>query len=195
MKQLTFIENGTLPLLDADSLLQVASILTQRYEHYLSGRQPVRPVQGDRAPLGITLSARGSDFDETSSEEFVVESGYSSEQVQLRVTLCRKDRSWGYPVETVITAAEGQHIDAPDSDIRMKMLGVLMNYQDAYWAEYFASRRETFVTLDWSAERYEGFTVYVRGFERAWDLEAAADRLFAEHGCGNHDIVPVSSET
>ena len=184
MKKLSYIDSGAKPLFDASRLEEVAKMLGRRHATYLSGR-----LSGLRGAALHALSASSG------AEEFRVDAGFSQLQVQLRVTLARVDGTWGYPVETVMTDETDGVFSERDLERPLKLLNLMLDFQDAYWSEYFSSGRETFVTVDWSSHSYAGSTIYVRGFERAWALEQAADQLFAEHGRGDHDIVSVSSET
>jgi hypothetical protein len=192
MKKLIFIEHGAADLLDAQAVDVVSKALERRYESHLyksnasMGRLPERVrarVHG--LPSGGALAG----------ERFSVEAGFVPGQVQLRITLCDSDLSWGYPIETVIVAPDSELFSEKETASASNALRALFDFQDAYWSEYFASGRETFVTLDWSAHDYEGYTVYVRGSERAYSLEQEADKLFAAFGSGDHEISSVSAET
>jgi hypothetical protein len=198
MKKLQFIEDGAYPILDEQAVRDVARALENRYHSYLCGHGARLETLPERVRTAFAMAQAHQTKDAGSSngfESFDVICGFTPSQVQLRVTLRHDNGSWGYPVDTVVLRQDDEVFDVKNIEVIQQRLKTLFDFQDAYWLEYFSSGRETFVTLDWSAHSFVDRTVYVRGFERAWSLEAAADRLFLEFGSGSHDIEPVGSET
>jgi hypothetical protein len=125
------------------------------------------------------------------NEQFQVESGHDDNQVQIKVTLERSDKSVFYPIELihVFEAREEQSQVTPDE------LAVLMlDYIDVYWQEYLNDGRDVFVPLAWGKHTCEGIDFFIRGFVRNRSLEEQADELFRKHGHGEHDIEPISDE-
>jgi hypothetical protein len=184
MQKLKFIEETLRPLLNEQDSLALESSLNRRYATYLTGNRGGNGgAQQPRQPETPMPDAR---------ERFRVESGAASSQVQLRICLQSDDGQFGYPVETVVCSQAGESF-AVDGGV--KELAVMLDFQDAYWSEYFRSERETFVTIDWSEHTYQGYQIYIRGFQRNFGLESAADRLFAEFGTGDHEIEPIGPET
>lgn len=182
MQKLKFIEDAVRPLLNAEDLTALEASLNRRYITYLTGNHGTRPTQqtvGGQSPA-------------LASERFRIDAGAAGSQVQLRVCLQSEDGQFGYPVETVVCAQNGESFVVEGG---VKELAILLDFQDAYWSEYFRSERETFVTLDWSEHTYQGHQIYIRGFQRNFALETAADRLFAEFGAGDHEIEPIGPET
>lgn len=122
------------------------------------------------------------------NESFEIESGSSHNQVQISVSLKKNDNTACYPIECVFIKETG---DVKESEIAMKMI----DYLDIYWTNYFSEERNVFIPLDWSKHDFEGIMFYIRGFIRKPQLETYANNLLLEHGYGDYDIQPISSET
>jgi hypothetical protein len=184
MQKLKFIEESVRPLLNDQDALALESSLNRRYATYLTGN----PGGNRSAQQSLQQSTPMTAI----NERFRIESGAAGSQVQLRICLQSEDGQFGYPVETILCSQNGESFAVEGG---VKELAVMLDFQDAYWAEYFRSERETFVTIDWSEHTYEGYQIYIRGFQRNFGLESAADRLFAEFGTGDREIEPIGPET
>jgi hypothetical protein len=127
------------------------------------------------------------------NERFIVESGYDAQQVQIKVTLERTDKSVFYPIELLHVRDEGdeQGQTNPTAD---ELASLMLDYIDVYWQEYLSDGRDVFVPLAWGKHSCEGVDFYIRGFVRNRSLEQQADELFRKHGHGEHEIEPISDE-
>ena len=175
MNKLKFIELGVRPIFSEETISLIEGMLARKFVNFLkSGRSEFT----------------GAPF----SEYFKVEMGRASFQYQVRITLQRTDSSYFYPVETVVLTSLGS-FDLEGSQVEAeKILNHMIDFQDAYWSEFFENERDTFVPLDWAENQYAGLKIFVRGSERNPYLESEAERLLAEHGFGEHDIQPLDSE-
>jgi hypothetical protein len=122
-------------------------------------------------------------------ETFELLSGSNKEQVQIKVCLKKNDNSVIYPIEVICNRED--HPDLKPDEIAR----VILDYLDSYWYEYFSEERDLFVPLDWSGHAFEGVRFFLRGFVRNLGLETQADILLKEHGYGEHEILPISSES
>lgn len=125
------------------------------------------------------------------NEQFQVESGHDDNQVQIKVTLERSDKSVFYPIELihVFEVRDEQSQVTPD-----ELAALMLDYIDVYWQEYLNDGRDVFVPLAWGKHSCEGIDFFIRGFVRNRSLEEQADELFRKHGHGEHDIEPISDE-
>ena len=123
------------------------------------------------------------------NESFEVESGVFEDQIQIRVSLIKNDRSIYYPIECIFMKEHTE--ESKDVNIAFKML----EYLDIYWAHYFSEERNIFVPLDWSKHEFEGISFYIRGFVRNLNLETSANDFLSKHGHGEYDIHSISAET
>ena len=125
------------------------------------------------------------------NEQFQVESGCDDNQVQIKVTLERGDKSVFYPIELihVYESREDQNQISPD-----ELAALMLDYIDVYWQEYLNDGRDVFVPLAWGKHTCEGIDFFIRGFVRNRSLEEQADELFRKHGHGEHEIEPISDE-
>jgi hypothetical protein len=122
-------------------------------------------------------------------ELFELESGYNKEQLQIKVCIKKNDGSVVYPLEIVCS-----YVDYPNFKLK-ELSNIIIDYIDLYWSEYLSEDRNLFVPLDWSRYESEGISFYLRGFVRNLALEMQADDFLNKYGFGEHDIVPISSET
>ena len=123
------------------------------------------------------------------NEEFIIESGSTKEQIQIKVSLIKSDKSNCYPIECVFVKETDNEFK--ETEIAFKML----DYLDIYWANYFSEERNIFIPLDWSAHEFEGVQFYMRGFVRNLQLENDADEFLTKYGYGEYEIHSISSET
>lgn len=123
-------------------------------------------------------------------EVFKLETGFSLHQVQMKLTLKKKDESIEYPLEGIFLKEENA-VEKSNSEIILLMI----DYLDVYWSEYFSEARSVFFPIDWSGHSCEGLTFYFRGFIRNKSLEAQADEILKKNGFGNYDISSISSIT
>ncbi|NBO37196.1 hypothetical protein EBU99_01290 [bacterium] len=125
------------------------------------------------------------------NEQFQVESGTDSNQVQIKVTLESSDKSMFYPIELIhiLDSREGESQLTPD-----EVAALMLDYIDVYWQEYLNDGRDVFVPLAWDKHSCEGVEFFIRGFVRNISLEQQADELFRKHGHGDHEIEPISDE-
>ncbi|MEY4065210.1 MAG: hypothetical protein RIR26_1418 [Pseudomonadota bacterium] len=125
------------------------------------------------------------------NEQFHVESGHDDNQVQIKVTLERRDHSVFYPIELihVYESRDDQNQISPD-----ELAALMLDYIDVYWQEYLNDGRDVFVPLAWGKHTCEGIEFFIRGFVRNRSLEEQADELFRKHGHGEHEIEPISDE-
>lgn len=122
-------------------------------------------------------------------EVIEIETGFDKYQAQVKMILKKIDGSLVYPIEAIhVLDPEGKSTAATAID-------VMVDYLDAYWNEYFTENRDVYVSLDWTMHTCESVNFYLRGFVRNQELESAADALLREHGYGNYNIEPISSET
>jgi hypothetical protein len=124
-------------------------------------------------------------------EKFQIESGYSDQQIQIKVTLERNDKSVFYPIELIFVPEGRDDITAQSAD---EIASLMLDYIDVYWQEYLNDGRDVFVPLAWSKHTCEGVEFFIRGFVRNRSLEEQADELFRKHGHGDHEIEPISDE-
>lgn len=122
-------------------------------------------------------------------EEFIIEVGSTKDQVQLKVSLIKKDKSNYYPIECVFVKETTSEFK--ETEIAFKML----DYLDVYWSNYFSEERNMFIPLDWSKHEFEGIHFYIRGFVRNLQLEIHANEFLSKHGHGEYEIHSISSET
>jgi hypothetical protein len=158
LNKLTFETEGMSPVWTSDSLAKTTTLLNHKYFAFVE------------------------------DEVFTIDALGNHEQVQLRMTLLKKDGSVKYPVEAV-------HLLEPESKYSKADLAFLMlDYLDNYWQEYFREDRDVYLSLDWSKHEFEGGAFFLRGFVRNVALEDAADALFLKYGHGEYEIEPISSE-
>ncbi|MEN9530484.1 MAG: hypothetical protein RI932_2357 [Pseudomonadota bacterium] len=124
-------------------------------------------------------------------EQFQVESGFNEQQVQIKVTLERNDKSVFYPIELIHVIENQDEQSAPGIE---EIASLMLDYIDVYWQEYLHEGRDVFVPLAWSKHACEGVEFFVRGFIRNRTLEEQADELFRKHGHGDHEIEPISED-
>lgn len=124
-------------------------------------------------------------------ERFQVDSGYNDQQIQIKVTLERIDKSIFYPIELIFVSEGREDINFQSAD---EIASLMLDYIDVYWQEYLNDGRDVFVPLAWSKHTCEGVEFFVRGFVRNRSLEEQADELFRKHGHGVHEIEPISDE-
>ena len=140
----------------------------------------------DEKALAEAFNYRFSKY--LSDEIFFVESALCQDNLQVRVTLQSKNKEKAYPVEAVTLVS-----DDPKSDLS-KTAKLTMEFVGDYFEEYFSSKREVFLPLDWSPHDYKGITILLRGFLRDLKLEGLADKFFEEHGHGDYDISSIKDE-
>jgi hypothetical protein len=121
-------------------------------------------------------------------ELFFIESALCQENLQVRVTLKSKENDKSYPVEAVSLLG-----DDPKKNLT-KTSKYTMELVGDYFEEYFSSKREIFLPLDWSSHDYKGVTILLRGFLRDLKLENLADKFFEEHGHGEYEISTITDE-
>lgn len=127
------------------------------------------------------------------NEKFVVESGWDSQQVQIKVTLESKDQAVFYPIE-LIHVHESTEDQSAAHTCYEEVASLMLDYIDVYWQEYLSDGRDVFVPLSWAKHTCEGVDFYIRGFVRNRSLEEQADELFRKHGHGDHEIEPISDD-
>lgn len=123
------------------------------------------------------------------NESFDIKCGFNTQQLQLTVTLKKNDNSIIYPIEIVCLHEDYSHLK------KINLAALILDYIDSYWTEYFDEDRNLFVPLDWTKYENEGVSFFLRGFVRHLNLEMQADLFLKENGFGEHDIMPISSET
>lgn len=158
MLKLRFLDHGLTPFWNAEFLSEVCSLLEKKYAAYLN------------------------------DEVFVLEAGSTATQVQLRLTLAKRDGSYSYPIECVLPRSPQDDVSPDDAGI------ILLDYLDVYWNEFLTEGRDTWVTIDWSEHHSQGLTFYLRGFPRNLAAEQEAEALFRKHGHGDHDITTIGDE-
>lgn len=124
-------------------------------------------------------------------ETFQIESGYNDQQIQIKVTLERNDKSVFYPIELIFVPESREEITPQSAD---EIASLMLDYIDVYWQEYLNEGRDVFVPLAWGKHTCEGIEFFIRGFVRNRSLEEQADELFRKHGHGDHEIEPISDE-
>ncbi len=122
-------------------------------------------------------------------EKFEMIAAFNKEQIQIKMSLKKNDESIVYPVEAVCIYENYAHIS------KQGIAQIILDYLDHYWSEYFREERDLFLPLDWSPYECEQVLFYMRGFIRDLNSEMKADFLLKEHGYGNYEIFPISSET
>lgn len=123
------------------------------------------------------------------NESFELEIGCNKEQIQVKICLKKIDNSVVYPIEIVCMYDEYNPRKKED------LIGVIIDYMDSYWSEYFSDERNLFVPINWTRYESDGIQFYLRGFIRNMALEMQADAFLKEYGYGEHDISPISFET
>ena len=124
-------------------------------------------------------------------EQFNIESGFDENQVQIKVTLERNDKSVFYPIELIHVVEDRGENTTPAAE---EIASLMLDYIDVYWHEYLNEGRDVFVPLAWGKHICEGVEFFIRGFVRNRSLEEQADELFRKHGHGEHEIEPISDE-
>lgn len=124
-------------------------------------------------------------------EQFLLDAYYGEGQIQLSVTLKKADDSMVYPIECIHVFSD----KTPPLKEIQNTAGIILDYIDCYWLEFFENDRQVFLPLDWSHHESNGHTFYMRGFIRNLILENEADQLLKSHGFGEYAIEPISSET
>ncbi len=124
-----------------------------------------------------------------SDEEFIILTGYNKEQLQILFTFQKKDGSLFYPIEIVCMHTDYQTLK------KETIAALIVDYIDSYFQEFFEENRSIYLPLDFSTHEHEDIKFFMRGFIRHKHLEKWADELLANHGHGEHDIAPISSET
>lgn len=159
MHKLSYLDKEkTSPIWGEDEIINIQSLLNKKHSLYLE------------------------------NEEFKVEAEKSKEQIQIRISLSKKDNSFSYPIEGVYIK---ETKDQKEEDIALN----LIDYLDFYWASYFSEERNVFIPIDWSKHEFEGISFYLRGFIRNIALENAADDFLAKYGHGDYEIHTITSET
>jgi hypothetical protein len=155
--------------------------------------ETLTPVWSDEEVLKINSLLNTKYRSVLNNERFSVESGYDGQQVQIKVTLERIDKSVFYPIELLYVrdSADGFGQAQPSMD---ELASLMLDYIDVYWQEYLSDGRDVFVPLAWDKHSCEGVEFYLRGFIRNRSLEQQADELFRKHGHGEHDIEPISDD-
>jgi len=125
------------------------------------------------------------------NEKFSVESGFNEQQVQIKVTLERDDKSVFYPIELIHVVENHDEQGMPGVE---EIASLMLDYIDVYWQEYLHEGRDVFVPLAWSKHECEGVPFFIRGFVRNRTLEEQADELFRKHGHGDHEFEPISED-
>ena len=159
MKKLTFLsENILTPLFDEAEQKKIIHLLENKHSIYLN------------------------------DETFELDAWHNKEQIQLKMSLKKKDESYIYPIE-IICAHEEYTIKEKE------IAQLIIDYIDLYWSEYFMEDRTLFLPIDWATYECEGIRFYLRGFIRNLSLEKEADSFLQQFGHGEHAIAPISSET
>ncbi len=88
--------------------------------------------------------------------------------VYAKVTLRNKSGSFFYPVEGRLA-----HLD---HDMNAKQAALfLLDYIDAYFAEYFKEGGEVYLPIDWTEYDYDGVPMQIKGQILNLELEKMAD--------------------
>ena len=90
--------------------------------------------------------------------------------------LKNEDESYCYPFEAAISSKE--HADLTASDAR----NLLLDFIGAYFEEFFADNRETYVPVEWATFSIEDINIHARGQIMNKKLEKHADDILKSAG-------------
>jgi hypothetical protein len=91
-------------------------------------------------------------------------------------TLKNADETFFYPFEAAISSKE--HVGLPASDAR----NLILDFIGAYFEEYFADNRETYVPVEWVVFRIEDTNIHARGQIMNKKLEKHAEDILKSAG-------------
>jgi hypothetical protein len=123
-------------------------------------------------------------------EIFLLETGKSKFQTQLKCTLAKNDGSVAYPLEIVSVFGDQENGSIKTAQ---EICYAMIDFVDKYWSEYLEKGRDTFVGIDWETFEFEGLTICMRGFVRNLEVERITEEWLAKVGHGSHAIEPISS--
>lgn len=150
--------------------------------------EKLNPIWTDQEILKLcTIMNRKHDIS-LNEEHFEINAGYNDTQVQIYTCLKKNDSSLEYPVECIF-------VNENKEKSFKEISGILLDYIDTYWTNYFQEDRDIYISIDWNLHSCEGKEFYLRGFVRQKHLELEANQLLAQFGHGDYDIQPISSET
>ena len=158
MKKIQFKQSGTKQIWNSAYINEICELLDTKYKAFLK------------------------------DESFVVQAEYTTSQVQVRLTLAKKDGSESYPLEGVLPSRI-KKVDEAEAKVML-----LLDWFTAYFDEYFSSARETFLPIEWQEYVMEDNTLFARGFVRNMEAERLAEELLKQNGHGGYTISPISSD-
>ena len=84
--------------------------------------------------------------------------GYFSEGAcHITMTLKNEDESYYYPFEAAVSSKENSDLAAHDAKL------LILDFIGAYFEEFFADNRQTFVPVEWATFRIEDVDIHARG--------------------------------
>lgn len=109
-------------------------------------------------------------------ENISFEGSYEDGVCYLTLILKNEEETFYYPVETAISSKENLTLNSEEARL------VLLDFIGAYFDDYFASQRETFVPIDWALYQLNQLKLYARGQVLNKKLECMANSILESAG-------------
>ena len=116
-------------------------------------------------------------FQHLKKDENIFFEGYFSEGAcHVICTLKNEDETYCYPFEAAISSKEHTHISAIEAQ------SLLLDFIAAYFEEFFADDRKTYVPIEWSTFRIEDINIHAHGQILNKKLEKEAENILKSAG-------------
>lgn len=116
-------------------------------------------------------------FQHLKKDENIFIEGYFSEGAcHITCTLKNQDETYCYPFEAAISSKEHTHISAAEAQ------SLLLDFISAYFEEFFADNRQTYVPIEWSTFRIEDINIHAHGQIMNKKLETEAENILKSAG-------------
>ena len=109
-------------------------------------------------------------------ENIFVEGHYSEATCFITLIFKNQDETYYYPFEASLSSVENPDIQADEAKM------TLVDFIGAYFDEFFAEERQTYVPINWATFNIEGVKIKARGQISNKKLEKQADELLKATG-------------
>lgn len=109
-------------------------------------------------------------------ENIFIEGHYSEAACFMTLTLKNQDETYYYPFEASIASKDNSDMQADEAKM------TLIDFIAAYFDEFFAEERKTYVPIDWATFNIEGVKIKARGQISNKKLEKEADEILKSAG-------------
>jgi hypothetical protein len=117
-------------------------------------------------------------------ENIFFEGHFSEGACHVTCTLKNNDETYCYPFEATISSKEHRNLPATEAK------NLLLDFIGAYFEEFFADSRQTFVPVEWAVFRIEDTNIHARGQIINKKLEKDADNVLKSAGFDeNGDLI------